>query len=472
MSINMTMDLEDIDSFISRKKLNRVEEARVLGANGSINEKGLFSFEIFGSFGSPERISTYAYIQLPSKFLHPFAFQLIALYEKKAYKVITGELGFDVKGKKLKFSTEGEFSGILSLYKFWDFYVNSIENTGTKKRLELLKFFKKYSKEKLWQSEWLVLPAGLRDLNTMELENSGVINYDPINDFYIKLINLSNNFVENEGGAEYLKGVDLVTRMIQSESSLKIQNTLLEIHDYFMKGKLSGKDKFLRKNMLKKSVIYSVGDVITMEPQNQESYDSVGSNNIKTGDIGVPVSVLIDTFYPFVVHQLYKLLDIDFSTTTDRIKTIRGFLADYLKSNDRESESYSEKELVEYFLDKCINDKNFLAEVIFDKKETGLDFDIIVMDFLKNEVFFPLLGYLDEEPKKFVTATRYPVNNLKSTQILRPIPFTTPYVETKTLKSKAGNTYRFEITKDPENYSTALVPSVSSLSLWGGDFDG
>lgn len=79
----------------------------------------------------------------------------------------------------------------------------------------------------------------------------------------------------------------------------------------------------------------------------------------------------------------------------------------------------------------------------------------------------PVIG-TKEHRRRYVSVTRYPIERWKSTQFLFPVVYTTS--NTKMVTDENGMTR--EITLDPENYATAVIPSQSSLNSWGGDFDG
>ena len=446
------MSLIDIDKYVTQKNLAEVTSPRILMAGG-INPVSLFSFEIFGSFGSKERLNSFAYIDLKKKFLHPFAIQI--LKSEGLFNYIIGGNYFKVEGNKLvKSEEEKGLKGLSNLYTHWDKYVNSIEDTGTESRDDMIKFFNKYKREELWMSKWLVLPAGLREINMMELENTGVTNYEPINDLYIDLINNTRQLPGKD------TPVDDIFSMITTENiEIKIQMKLLEIHDFITRGKLSGKDKFIRKNTLKRAVMYSAGAVITMAPQNSDRHDSRLTNNIKLGEVGVPITMLIDMFYPFVIHQMNAYIGLD--------DAITNFIEGNILKGKHDGKK-TEKELIEIFLDTAINDKSFLSTVMLRTTDfNGKPLEILVMDFIKNMLLMPVVGSKDN-PKKYVLVSRYPIERFKSTQFLIPIPYTTDHV--KLVKLSDGSD--FEITLDPENYSPALVMNQASLQSYGGDFDG
>lgn len=447
---SMTMTLLNEDSFIRQYRLEEVTSKKILNAGNEINPTGLFSYEIFGGFGSQERLNTFAYINLHAKFIQPFIYSSLMKRSPTIYGIITGELRFSIIDKELVIEESGMFTGLESLYLYWDEFIRTIKETDSEERKDLLEILKNRKKEELWCDKWIVIPAGLRDINLMDLESSGFINYEPINDLYIKLLSLSGSL---EHGHDFFTS-DKTNRLLS-----RIQDTLLDIHNFIMLDKMSGKEGYLRKRSLKKAVIYSVGGVIAASPQMQHTYNSTVTNNIKLGEIGIPVSVLIDLFYPFVIH--YTKL---FFETEQCGETLNTVLKKYIKDYDHKAQT----DIIEEFLNLCINDKKFIKLQVGEQKDNkGNVIPIYVMDILKNAIMIPIVGEKGN-PKRYTITARYPINNLQSDQILIPIPYTTASVELVTLDT--GQLYQY--TKDPQNYSTAFIIDQNSLPAFGGDFDG
>ncbi len=60
----------DIPRFIEQRKILQVKSARIEGRGGKLDSEGLFSEEIFGRVGSPNRKTTFGYIDLNVKIIH------------------------------------------------------------------------------------------------------------------------------------------------------------------------------------------------------------------------------------------------------------------------------------------------------------------------------------------------------------------------------------------------------------------
>ena len=64
----------DINKFIKENELVQITSDRTVDREKGPDSGGLFSEVIFGTLGSKERVSRFAYIDLKEKFLHPFFF--------------------------------------------------------------------------------------------------------------------------------------------------------------------------------------------------------------------------------------------------------------------------------------------------------------------------------------------------------------------------------------------------------------
>ena len=262
-----------------------------------------------------------------------------------------------------------------------------------------------FSKEELFISKYLIIPAGIRDLNMMDFERTGTINYEPINELYFDLLRRTE---ASKSSADSLLGEDF-------QLPYNIQKSCLTLY-LELTNSLAGKDGLLQSKSLKKPIAYAVRSVIVSSNKIQDTYNSELSSNIELGQVGIPVSIMISQFYPFVIHELNNLVN---------NKSI-SYFNDFL---DREIISKEEKELtdaqvVDMFIDYCTKDVEFLKKVMF-----VLDgHKIYVMDFLKNEIFTNIVG-TKSNPKRYTTGTRYPITGQFSVQILFPVPYTTDFVK-------------------------------------------
>ena len=452
----MKMDILDIDEYIKKHRLIPVTSNLVL-SNKDINPEGLFSTKIFGTFGSPERMTRFSYINLNTTIIHPVIYYVLTqLLGGKLVKILNKEINYkyNKETNTLEESNSNEdnnISGFKLLYKYWDIISDPksgfIKDTGTKQRNENLEFLNKYRDKKnlVFIDKYLVLPAGLRDINTVAFEKSGIVSYDEINDIYLTILSKSNSI----GSA-----LDIISETDASNTlTFDIQQEVYKLYLHLL-DKLSGKTGFLKAGgLVKKPIVYSSRGVIINPRYIKEKYNEDVTTNIKIGEVGVPVSMLLADVKPFVIHYLNRYIEDE----NNLFIGIRKFLKDNFDKEDK----LSDREIINKFIDRCIKDTKFLQEIIDYVEVDNRKIPIYVMDFLKNEILIPILR------NKYALCTRYPINNKLSNQILKPIPYTTDDVEV--INMPIG---KYELTKNPKMYGMGIRLNASSFEGFGADVDG
>ncbi len=444
----MRLGLLDINKYIKKHSIKEVTNGLVLD-NGDISKDGLFSTEIFGEFGSKERMTKFGYINLHDKFITPDVYYVLTLtVGKDLIDIIAGNLKFSIKDDKLVKDENGNITGINLFDNYWDKVIDNknglIANTGTKQRDENIKFLKMVDPKLVIIDKYLVIPAGLRDINTIALKKTGVVSYDEINDFYKSILNNVNNISTT---------IDILSEDSQIDKIFyNIQNTIYELFLHFL-GKLSGKSGFLKSGgLVKKAINYSTRTVIVDTKTIHKKYDENLSSNIRMGEIGVPVSMLLANVKPLAIHYLNMYIEDE----NGFFSSFRTFCKDNLDTEDK----LNNKELVDKFIDRCIKDTKFLTKIIQTIDNNSVN--VYVMDFLKNEILRPIVK------DKYALCTRYPINNKLSNQMLKPIPYTTDNVKL----IKLSNNMEYELTEDVDNYGLGTRLNVSSFAGMGADTDG
>ena len=69
----MNLNLLNVEDFIKKYDVQEVTSTRTLSSGNMVNPLGLFSTEIFGDFGSQDRMEKFGYIDLGIKILTPFS---------------------------------------------------------------------------------------------------------------------------------------------------------------------------------------------------------------------------------------------------------------------------------------------------------------------------------------------------------------------------------------------------------------
>lgn len=289
------MKLLDVNTIIKVNNLKEVTSATIVkstaGNSLEFDSKGLLSEEIFGGVGTPARNKNFAYINLGRKIIHPAIYEMIKKIFRKVEDVMTGADEFYLdsdtnkirkwvdpkKGKAEKNQPKKGFTGI-------DWFIDNFDKiefgeTDTKIRNESIDFLKENIKL-LFIDKFIVIPASGRDATLMGED----VKMSDINDLYLSIIRT----VSQQKSSAAFSSEDIGNIL-----SSKIQFAVNEVYEWFKSG-ISKKQGIIRSAMLSKRVDFSARSVIIPDP------------NMKMGYVGIPTSIAIKIFEPFVVHHLKK----------------------------------------------------------------------------------------------------------------------------------------------------------------------
>lgn len=264
-----TLRLLDIDAAIRKYNWKEVTTARGIidRKKLKLDPNGLWSEEIFGRIGTPERKYRFGYIRLNVQVLHPYAYLLLKSDMPEIAKVIAMKQRFDLVDGRLIKSDSGSIYGITQLVKVLDKF--------KWQKPEVAKFYKKYAK-RIVIDKWPVLPAGLRDIHISGTTGRPNIESSDLNGYYETLLNYAVMANTDPDTAGYF-----------------IQNTLDKIMKWFEQ-LIGSKSGFLHVELLKKTVDYSARLVLNADAK------------LKPNQIGIGWNILLKLFEPFVVRRIEK----------------------------------------------------------------------------------------------------------------------------------------------------------------------
>lgn len=291
----MKLELLDIDKFIQSKQIMQVKTYRIPSKN--YDEDGLWSEIIFGPVNSKVRLERFGYIDLKRKFIHPSVFDMLITVSNSTSKIVRNKDYFSIEDEKYIEDKDGR-TGIEYLIE-------------TAKQVKYSKFCHSHKKDiakyldetNFLIDKFLVLPAGLRDINIYDKEAK--IKIDEINNLYIKLM----IYIQQLTG---FNEIDEITIR-------KIQLQLNEISDNIKNTKMKGKQGLFRGTMLRKTLDYSSRLILNNDP------------DIPLGKIGLPWHTLLSIYEPFVIHHIF---------TKNDENTIK-ILKEYSKYNDLNINNFS-----------------------------------------------------------------------------------------------------------------------------------
>jgi len=247
-----------------------------IGKSASFHPDGLFSEKIFGASETPERRKTFSYINLNTVVLHPAIYPIMRRLERKILDAITIEKRFRLEKGTLIEDPDGDISGIKSVVD--NFSKIRLRSEDKKVRSDYIKMINFYHKRGLiFINKVLVIPPAYRDVI---ISDTGEISINPTNEYYIKIIRLSQQLRSIQEGPVF----DVL--------SSRMHTLVLDLYNYFT-SKISKKGGLLRQNMLGKRVDFTARAVI-----------SGSASEINPDEIGVPFKLLVKMFEPFLIYDI------------------------------------------------------------------------------------------------------------------------------------------------------------------------
>lgn len=304
----MKLDIVDIDKLIEVNSLQEISSPILFDRGGYPTEDGLFSYTVFGRPGSNDRKTTFAYIDLGTHFFHPLVYKtLIRLKRKVFINCITEAKNFIINKAGFLEENENGESGIGFLYKNWGKF--KITESSSNSTLERVAFIENLSKKEVFINKQIIIPPHYRDVNLMG-KSEGKLAHDLINDYYAKLIRMTSILKSNSD-----------FNFMGSHTMVNIQETLVTIFEYFT-GKIKGKNGLIHQAVMGKSVDYAGRSVISAANFNYDSYED---GLVSFQRSGLPITQLLNLFYPFIIKWLQDFFAKEFGmVNVYRVKDKKG----------------------------------------------------------------------------------------------------------------------------------------------------
>lgn len=237
---------------ITEERLQAVKPVTVLDifqSGTNFHDDGLFSTLIFGRVGTEERDSKFSYIDVKVRVFHPFIYKNLCKL-KNLYKGIMAGREYAVWDEKIKdFVKADQLTGQTGYHFFFSHWEKiKFKRNASHIRDSEIDLIEKY-KAIATTSKIMVIPAGLRDI---ELDELGRHKQSEINDFYRKLLNISNAIPA--GG--------IVEDPIVNNSRHSIQLAFNELYDYIL-NIIEGKKGFIQSKWGRRKVQNGTRDVLS-----------------------------------------------------------------------------------------------------------------------------------------------------------------------------------------------------------------
>lgn len=296
------------------KKVNELEEIddpMFFSRSNTPTPTGLLSNEIFG-ITKDDRTTIFAYIHLAGEtFMHPLAYKIWCRLDSNvklcAYEMDTFSL--DKSTSKLKPDPNGD-NGIKFLKKI----IKDIDfkKSNSDKRNIRTRFLEVY-RDKLFIEDFVVIPAGYRDVDT---EAGGRVGVGEINKMYNAILR----------DCKALKESDDYGLTLNGSLRGRIQDSIVKVYDFLAFGRdpstgiesqasgLSRKLGLIRRAGMKKSFDWGSRLVICTQNLRKENLDDLV---VDIDSIGLPLAAICANYYPYMMFWLRQWFANQFSDEDD-----------------------------------------------------------------------------------------------------------------------------------------------------------
>ena len=443
--------LYDIEMDIKVNGLKEVTSQNPYKTQNQYNPEGLFSEEIFGQTEN-ERAYRFGYIKLP---IHVFNGEIyktiISLSGGVIKKMATGDTRCNLVDGVLTPDEQGEYCGLVDLYKIWDDI--DIAKTLTSKKQQNIDILTKCPKRLLFIDKVLVAPPKMRE---MGVRNGRQVKSE-LNTFYMTLLGL--------------KSVTAHTTMDTYQIYNKYQQTVVSIYEY-VKNLFGSKNGFAQKNLLAKTTTFNARNVISAPKYNTDH------PNIGLFRTGYPMHSLCSMFNPFVKYHMKQFLS--FSNVQNihpNKEEVDGALLDQI---------YDDK-MIDDLINIYMNNPGSRFRILYlDPENTKpIMFEAFDLDkqqrisrpFTLTDLVYISCKHAIVDGDKMAYTVRYPIGDYMGAFFTKIHILSTNYVCNIMFMGETFNNYPIvDLEANHMRVSTmfaeTLTPSNSRLKAIGGDYDG
>ena len=299
----MTFDIqtqEVLDLSIKYLDLKPVTNPINFERDGIPTVNGLFSDYIFG-VTSEERRRQWAFIDLGTKIIHPFIYDILTKLKKNIGTCCSGEGVWKITSdgdlepcketdKEYNPNNTGMDWMIANLHKL------KFRKNKSRERSERIDTLNTFSPDEYIIDKWLVQPVFYRDVEGSD----GPKKIPAINKSYAKLISLA-------------KSLKFDSNLTSNLAKFNIQQEVINIHKYFITYiSESGSNGFFKDFVVGKNPDYGYRSVISCMILDQ--YDKPSEVPIDTITCGVPLAQVCVILFPFIQRWICNYLTDQFES--------------------------------------------------------------------------------------------------------------------------------------------------------------
>lgn len=284
----------NLDQFT--KGLKPVARTEYFVHTGEFHPEGLFSEQIFGVIDSVERKTSFSYIDLFVKVIHPSGLRVLKQLDRSVEKFISTEENFVLDSDKKLQVDDGGVTGITEFMKIFPKIKFRTESSMREKLFVVVT--ESYKNGTLFVDKLPVIPPDFRP--AFQDEKSGDWSIDPLNDYYLNILRKSLQLKTSVGSGPLF---DLLNYELQRA---------INSHDDFIRTLIQKKQGIIRSQLLGKRTDFSGRAVITPSP------------DLKIGEIGIPLRLAVSLFEPFLIHRLLYSGQVDREVLEREIQGFTG----------------------------------------------------------------------------------------------------------------------------------------------------
>lgn len=289
MPLPLNIQIMDVANYIRDHNVLQVTSVFIKEqSTNNFHQEGLFSENIFGQIGTPERLIRFGHINLRTSLLHPLIYNNLIKLKALYGEILSGKTYavFNEQTKDLDRAEQGE-NGAATGYKFFiDILPNIVfEKNNSVTRNDRILMIERYRKQLIIQ-QCLVLPAGIRDMT----EDAGRLETDSINKPYLSLLN-------------YSFALPLAGPVSDIFDSVRfaMQKKIGEIYDYLF-DMVEGKQGFFQRKFGTRSLALGTRNVIS--PAIMAAKSPNDPAYLKVDEIKIPLFQCAKMFQPLVIYHL------------------------------------------------------------------------------------------------------------------------------------------------------------------------
>jgi len=464
-----------------KRSMTPITTLNILESSSTNFDKGgLFSTEIFGTVGSPERNSVFSYIPLPVPVLHPLIYKHI-ITTRSLYKEVMAGRKYAVYSKKerdLVVSTEQEGQ---TGYAFFMDVLGSLRlsDNGSDMRKFKLYMMATYGKPEYLMNDLLVMPAGMRDY---KMGPDGRPEEDEVNDFYRRVYSLGASLANIKITPSTISSVDAVR--------FRIQEAILALYEHIVSS-LDGKHRYIQGKWGTRGVLFGTRNVIT--PSISHMNNLVDDQYISLEHTTIGLYQYASAIAPVTMHKLHStFVNRLFSpeSTAAYLVNPKSMKTEMVNVNVKERDKWVTLEGImgiiaslssehtrgkdvmvsgKYLL--LLHDDGKTVTPVFDTNTMPEDMDPKYLRPIRYyELFY--IALLDTFDKYRGLLTRYPVINVGGIYPSKTYVKTTVVSSQRVVRLNNVEIKALEYPDFKESYFDSLSPNHAYLDALGGDFDG